>query len=277
MLGEATAEAFRRLRRHATDEARAEASERRRIEQDLGQAVAQETLTLHYQPRWSFPSGAITGAEALIRWPHRRRGMISPALFIPMAEQSGLIARIGAFALRAACVEAMLWPDPDLIISVNVSARQLAEQVLLGQVAAALEISGLPAERLELELTESTLLHVDTDTLLCLAALRDRGIGLALDDFGTGYASLGMLKRLPLTAMKLDRSLVRDLPDDREDVAIARAAVQTGHALGLLVAAKGIETEPQRAFLAAIGCDEGQGHLLARPLPAAQLRPLLVA
>ena len=277
MLHETTAEPLRRPRQRATDEARAEASERRRIEQDLGQAVAQEALTLHYQPRSCLRSGAVTGAEALIRWPHRRRGMISPAFFIPLAEQSGLITRIGAFVLRAACAEAMLWPDPDLIVSVNVSARQLSEQVLLGQVAAALEISGLPAERLELELSESMLLHVDTDTLLCLAVLRDLGIGLALDDFGTGYASLGMLKRLPLTVMKLDRSLVRDLPDDREDVAIARAAVQTGQALGLRVVAEGIETAPQRDFLAAIGCDEGQGHLFARPLPPAQLRPRFVA
>lgn len=289
MPHETTAAAFKRPRQRATDEARAEASERRQVEQDLRQAVSQESLTLHYQPRVNLrsgtsmgtpmgtPMGTITGAEALIRWPHRRRGMIAPAFFIPLAEQSGLITRIGAFVLRAACAEAMLWPDPGLIISVNVSARQLSEQVLLGQVAAALEISGLPAERLELELSESMLLHVDTDTLLCLAVLRDLGIGLALDDFGTGYASLGMLKRLPLTVMKLDRSLVRDLPDDREDVAIARAAVQTGQALGLRVVAEGIETAPQRDFLAAIGCDEGQGHLFARPLPPAQLRPRFVA
>ena len=256
-------------------DARAEANMRRRLEQDLRQAVAQESFTLHYQPRFCCRTGRIVGAEALIRWSHRRRGLVSPAYFIPLAEQNGLIVKIGAFALSHACAEATSWSGNESIVSVNVSPRQLSDRALLTQVARALEESGLAPERLELELTESMLLHVDTDTLFCLSALRDRGIGLALDDFGTGYASLGMLRRLPLTAMKIDRSLVRDLPDDREDVAIARAAVQTGHAMGLRVVAEGVETEAQRDFLAAIGCDEGQGYLFARPMPAAQLRARL--
>lgn len=254
-------------------DARAEANMRRRLEHDLRQAVAQDAFTLHYQPRICCRNGRVVGAEALIRWTHRRRGLVSPAYFIPLAEQNGLIVPIGAFGLRTACVEAMAWGDPGTVVSVNVSARQLAEGALLRQVATALQESGLPTERLELELTESMLLHVDADALFSLSALRDRGVGLALDDFGTGYASLGMLRRLPLTAMKLDRSLVRDLPNDREDMAIARAAVQTGHAMGLRVVAEGVETEEQRDFLAAIGCDEVQGYLLARPMPAEQVRP----
>ena len=252
-------------------DSRAETKIRRRLEQDLRQAVAQEAFTLHYQPRICCQDGSVVGAEALIRWPHRRRGLVSPAYFIPLAEQNGLIVKIGAFGLRVACAEAACWGSHH-VVSVNVSPRQLAEQALLGQVAVALEESGLPPERLELELTESMLLHVDSDALFSLSALRDLGVGLALDDFGTGYASLGMLRRLPLTAMKIDRSLVRDLPDDREDVAIARAAVQTGHAMGLRVVAEGVETEAQRDFLAAIGCDERQGYLFARPMPADQIR-----
>ncbi len=153
----------------------------------------------------------------------------------------------------------------------NVSARQLHDGALLDQVAAALEESGLMPECLELELTESLLIEVETETLLVLSAIRDLGVGLALDDFGTGYASLAVLKRLPLTAMKLDRSLVRDLPGDREDAAIVRAVVETGHALGLHVVAEGIETEAQRVFLASIGCDEGQGYLFGQPVPPASL------
>ena len=262
-------------RRSGPPDSHAEANIRRRLEQDLRQAVAQEAFALHYQPRFCCRTERIVGAEALIRWTHRRRGLVSPAYFIPLAEQNGLILKIGAFALRQACAEATSWAGNGSIVSVNVSPRQLTDRVLLTQVAQALEESGLAPERLELELTESMLLHVDTDTLFCLSALRDRGIGLALDDFGTGYASLGMLRRLPLTAMKIDRSLVRDLPDDREDVAIARAAVQTGHAMGLRVVAEGVETEAQRDFLAAIGCDECQGNLFARPMPAEQCRARL--
>jgi EAL domain-containing protein (putative c-di-GMP-specific phosphodiesterase class I) len=258
-------------------DARAEANIRRRLEQDLRHAVAQESFTLHYQPRFCCQTNRIVGAEALLRWTHRRRGLVSPAYFIPLAERNGLIVKIGAFALRQACAEAMTWAGGKAVISVNVSPRQLSDRALLTQVAQALEESGLPPERLELELTESMLLNVDTDTLFCLSALRDQGIGLALDDFGTGYASLGMLRRLPLTAMKIDRSLVRDLPDDREDVAIARAAVQTGQAMGLRVIAEGVETEAQRDFLAAIGCDEGQGYLFARPMPSEQYRARLAA
>lgn len=260
-----------RRRQSDPPDTKAEANMRRRLEQDLRQAVAQGAFILHYQPRICFTSGQVIGAEALLRWPHRRRGLVSPAYFIPLAEQNGLIVKIGAFALRAACVAAAAWQNSDCVISVNVSPRQLSDRALLSQVAAALEESGIRPERLELELTESMLLHVDADTLFSLSALRDRGVGLALDDFGTGFASLGMLRRLPLTALKLDRSLVRDLPDGPEDVAIARAAVQTGHAMGLRVVAEGVETEAQRDFLAAIGCDEGQGYLFARPMPAEQV------
>lgn len=247
-----------------------EAATVRRLERELRAATAAGAFTLHYQPRLSLATGEIEANEALIRWPDRKRGMIPPNTFIPIAERSDLINLIGAWVLVEACTEAVGWGKFNL--SVNVSARQLQSGVLPVQLAMALEHSGLPPDRLELELTESMLVDGSTDTLLALSAIRDLGVGLALDDFGTGFASLSMLKRLPLTVMKLDRSLVRELPMNREDAAIVRAVIATGHAMRLTVVAEGIETEAQRAFLSGIGCDEGQGYLFSHPLPAAQLR-----
>lgn len=250
---------------------RAEAAQRRRLQRDLEAATRDEAFVLFYQPRLSLSGGRTMGAEALIRWPHRKRGLVPPNSFIPLAERTGQITAIGGWVVRAACRAAASWPQ-SCTVSVNVSARQLSDGALLRQVAVALDETGLSPDRLELELTESMLVDVSVDTLLTLSAIRDLGVGIALDDFGTGFASLAMLKRLPLTVMKLDRSLVRDLPGDREDAAIVRAVVQTGHALGLLVVAEGIETEQQRAFLSGIGCDEGQGYLFSHPVPETQLK-----
>lgn len=250
-----------------------DASTRRRLERELRTAAAAGAFLLHYQPRLSLATGTVEANEALIRWPDRKRGLVPPNTFIPIAEQSDLINTIGAWVLLEACREAAGWDG--YRVSVNVSARQLQSGVLPVQLAMALEQSGLPPDQLELELTESMLVDGSTDTLLALSAIRDLGVGLALDDFGTGFASLSMLKRLPLTAMKLDRSLVRELPSNREDAAIVRAVIGTGHAMRLTVVAEGIETEAQRAFLSGIGCDEGQGYLFSHPLPAAQLRTKL--
>ena len=253
-------------------------STQRRIERDLKGAVFEGGLVLYYQPRLALASGSIVAAEALLRWPHPRLGLISPATFIPVAERTNLITEIGGIVLRGACREAVPWlGTTPPIVSVNVAARQVTDGALLGQIAVALDASGLPAERLELELTESTMLEISLETTLTLAAVRDLGVGIALDDFGTGYASLATLKRLPLTAVKLDRSLIRALPEDREDAAIVQALVATGHALGLTVVAEGIETEVQRAFLAGIGCDEGQGFLFSHPQPASAFATRLMA
>ena len=252
---------------------RNEVAKRRRLERNLRAAAVTGAFILHYQPRLGLATGRIEVNEALIRWPDRKHGLIPPNVFIPIAERSDLINLIGAWALIEACSEAKGWPSARL--SVNVSARQLQSGVLPIQLAMALEQSGLSPEKLELELTESMLVDGSIDTLLALSAIRDLGVGLALDDFGTGFASLSMLKRLPLTVMKLDRSLVRDLPSSREDAAIIRAVIETGHAMRLTVVAEGIETEAQRAFLCGIGCDEGQGFLFSHPLPADQLRSKL--
>ncbi len=257
-----------------SDEARTEARDRRRLQHDLKQAIATGGFVLHYQPRIALATGAVSGAEAVIRWPHRKRGLIAPDRFIPLAEQLGLIGPIGAWALRTGCAEAADWIDDRLMLSINVSPHQLQDATLLSHVADAVQAAGLTPECLELELTESTLLAIDDDTLLILSALRDMGVGLALDDFGTGYASLAMLRRVPLTALKIDRSLIRGVPHDTEDAAIVAAMVATTHAMGLRIVAEGVETEAQRQFLTQLGADDGQGHLFGRPVPMARLRQL---
>ncbi len=251
-------------------------AEDHRLEQDLQAAMDQGGFLLHYQPRVSLATREPVGAEALMRWAHRKRGMISPEVFIPVAERCGLITPMGGWAMAAACAEAATWPAAT-VVSVNVSARQIGDGVLQQQVEAALASSRLPPERLELELTESMLVDVGVETLFTLSAVRDLGVGIALDDFGTGYASLAALKRLPLTAMKLDRSLIRGVPHRREDAAIARAVVETGRALGLTIVVEGIETEAQREFLLGLGCAEGQSYLFGRPMPAGRLREVLGA
>lgn len=248
---------------------------RNRMDRALRRVIGHGGLVLHYQPRFCLAQGRMTGAEALVRWPDRRRGLILPDEFIPLAERSDAIHALGRWVLHAACAEAARWGG--IGVTVNVSPRQLLEGALLHDVGEALAGSGLPAEMLELDLTEAALLGCEPDTLLALSALRDVGVRLALDDFGVGAASLAMLKRLPLTALKIDRLLVRELPESHEDAAIADAAVRTGHALGLTVVAEGIETEPQRALLAGLGCDEGQGYLFGRPAPATSLREFLPA
>jgi EAL domain-containing protein (putative c-di-GMP-specific phosphodiesterase class I) len=248
---------------------RAAAAELRQTRQDLEAAASAEAFVLYYQPRVRLQSRQPSGAEALIRWPQRRRGLIPPTAFLPLAEESGAILRIGAWALRTACADARAWQDEP--VSVNISARQIAEGAVLGHLADALERTGLPPESLVVELTETMLANMSLDGLLTLSAIRDLGVGIAVDDFGSGLASLSVLRRLPLTALKLDRSLVRDLPAGREDAAVVRAIIAASHALGLSVIAEGIETEAQRSFLADIGCDEGQGFLFGQPVPAEQL------
>ncbi len=246
------------------------------LEGDLLRAVRDGSLSVDYQPRVCLATRRIMGAEALARWPHRRHGLVSPGVFIPLAERSDLIVDLGDWVLNKACTEVAGWPGRP-VVSVNVSARQLADGLVLRQVKRALAETGLPADQLELELTESMLVDAGVETLLTLSAVRDLGIGIALDDFGTGYASLGALKRLPLTVMKLDRSLVRGVPRFFEDTGIAKAVVATARTLGLEVVAEGIEDEEQCAFLAELGCREGQSFFLGRPTTSARLQELLAA
>ena len=236
------------------------ATDRRRIERELKHAMQHGRLQLIYQPRHALASGALIARDARIRWPDRRHGMVPAASFMPVAERSELINRIGAWMLTEACAYAASRSDT-LLLSVAVSPRQVQSGALLTQIGLALDRTGFVPERLELELTEPVFLDGDIDTLLTLSAIRDAGIGLSLQGFGAGHVSLSRLKRLPLTTLKLDPSLIRDLPRDREDAAIIQGVVHTAQAMELAVVAEGIEREPQRALLTALGCQQGQGPL----------------
>ncbi|MCB4824444.1 EAL domain-containing protein [Roseicella aerolata] len=245
---------------------------RRRLAADLRTALVRGELTLHYQPRVRLRDGETTGAEALLRWHHARRGSVPPAAFIPVAEGSDLIVALGGWVLRQVATAAAARPWLGRV-SVNVSARQILSRALPGQVEAALAESGLPAERLELELTETLALQEGPEVAAMLARLRDRGIAIALDDFGSGYASIGRLRRLPFTTLKLDHSLIAYLPGQAADLAVLRAVRDLGHALGLRLVAEGVERPEQRDLLAGLGFDEAQGYLFGGPVPVDALVP----
>ena len=248
--------------------ARSAAAERRRREQELRHALISGELALCYAARVSLATGAVGAAEAVIRWPHRRRGLVPAAEFMPLAERAGLATQISGWVLQEACRAAAAWPA-DVVVSVDVAGGHIAQDGLLDQVAAALDASRLPPERLEIEFSEADLTDCIEDPSLRLAALRDLGVGIALDEFGAGATSLSLLKRLPLTAVKLDASMLRNLLVSREDQAILRAIIQAAHALGLVAVAAGIETDEQRALLAEMGCNAGQGPLFGPPFATA--------
>ncbi|OQX13070.1 MAG: hypothetical protein BWK76_16710 [Desulfobulbaceae bacterium A2] len=239
------------------------------LEHRLRQAVARGELSLHFQPQFSLTDARLIGAEALLRWQHPEMGLVSPARFIPVAEESGLIVAIGEWVLQQACCQARRWLDDGLdlpVLAVNISALQFRQDNLVETVAAILRDSGLPPERLELELTESMLMQDLERTLTKLDAFKAMGISLSIDDFGTGYSSLTYLKRFKLDILKIDQSFVRDLAEDSDDAAIVRAIIQLGHSLNLRVIAEGVETAAQRDYLQGEGCDHVQGYLFSRPL-----------
>jgi diguanylate cyclase (GGDEF)-like protein/PAS domain S-box-containing protein len=240
----------------------------------LRTALEREELDLHFQPLVGISQPGVTCLEALLRWRHPLRGMVPPSEFIPAAEESGLITRIGAWALRTACHEAARWPWP-IPVAVNLSPVQFRHPGLVQMVADALAEAGLAAGRLELEITESALLQDDQASLSILRELGGLGVRLALDDFGTGFSSLGYLLRFPFHKIKIDRSFVAGLPEGRESKAVIRAVVSMGRSLGIAVTAEGVETAEQLAVLRRLGCDDAQGYLFSRPLPAASLAPLI--
>lgn len=250
---------------------------RLQLDHAMRQALAQQRFRLHYQPQVDLRSGAVTGAEALIRWRDPELGDISPGAFIPVAEESGFIVAIGDWVLREAVRQAARWYGTGLrlVTSVNVSALQFRQPGFVEGVAAALREAALPAAQLELELTESILIQDADDTLARLSALHQLGVKLAIDDFGTGYSSLGYLKRLPIGRLKIDRSFVKGLPADTRDAGIVAAIVNLGRALQLDVVAEGVETEAQRLFLRQAGCDQFQGFLFAAALDAPGFEALL--
>ncbi len=255
-----------------------ELSEKMTLIGDLRDAVESESLVLHYQPKVDSASGRICGVEALLRWTHPQLGPVSPDRFIPLAEESGLILPLGDWVLRTACTQARAWQDaglPPLRMAVNLSAQQFSRTDLASSIAAVLAASGLEARWLELEITESQIMGDDAGVQRSLHELKALGLGIAIDDFGTGYSSLAYLRRLPLDSIKIDRCFVRDLPDNRDDAAIAGAIVSMSHRLGLKVVAEGVETEGQARFLKVLACEEMQGYLFGRPLPPDQLEERL--
>jgi diguanylate cyclase (GGDEF)-like protein/PAS domain S-box-containing protein len=248
------------------------------LEADLRDGLNRNELLLHYQPQVD-SRGAITGAEALLRWQHPRRGMIPPFDFIPLAEETGLILPVGHWVLEAACERLKEWSAHErtasLTLAVNVSARQFRHADFVEQVLGVIERSGADPQRLKLELTESLLLEDVAEVIIKMAMLKAEGVGFSLDDFGTGYSSLSYLKRLPLDQLKIDQSFVRDVLTDPNDAAIARTIVALGQSMGLTVIAEGVETVEQRDFLAANGCRNYQGYLFGRPVAADEFEKLL--
>ena len=247
------------------------ALERLAMETSLRRGVEREQFFLHYQPRVSLQSGAVTGVEALVRWRHPDLGVVPPAEFIALAEETGSIAEIGRWVLGAACAQAAEWQRAGVApvrMAVNVSARQFMNDDLVAQVSAALGSSGLAAEHLELEITESVMAQSVERAAQVLAGLRALGVRIALDDFGTGYSALAHLKRFPIDTLKVDRAFVAGLPQSADDAAITRAIITMGRSMRLVVVAEGVETPEQYVFLQAQGCDEVQGYLFSPPLDA---------
>ncbi|MHB8666176.1 MAG: bifunctional diguanylate cyclase/phosphodiesterase [Burkholderiales bacterium] len=246
---------------------------------DLREALSQQQLVLYYQPQ-VIGDRRLTGAEALVRWRHPRRGMVSPAEFIPLAEETGLILALGQWVLQTACIQLARWASQpgtaDLLLAVNVSAKQLQQADFVDQVLEVLASTGANPNRLKLELTESLLVSNVEISIAKMTALKAHGVGFSLDDFGTGYSSLFHLKRLPLDQLKIDQSFVRDILINPNDAAIAKMIIALAESLGLSVIAEGVELEAQREFLARHGCHAYQGYLFSRPLPLGEFEELMV-
>ncbi|MBI4192304.1 MAG: EAL domain-containing protein [Betaproteobacteria bacterium] len=252
--------------------------ERLALETSLRRAVERQEFLLHYQPKIDIRSGRITGVEALVRWQHPDLGMVSPAQFIALAEETGLIVPIGEWVLRTACTEARGWIKkgaPSISVAVNLSARQFAREDFAASITSVLRESGLDPRLLELEITESTVMHNADRTANVLRQLKELGVSVAIDDFGTGYSSLGYLKRFPIDSVKIDRSFILDIPRDKDDVAITCAVIAMAHSLRLKVIAEGVETDEQYRFLLDHDCDEMQGYHFSKPVDAAAVARLL--
>jgi predicted signal transduction protein with EAL and GGDEF domain len=249
---------------------------RRILETDLRKALVAGEFELHYQPIVNLRSNQITGFEALIRWHHPDRGMVQPAMFIPLAEEIGFIIPLGEWVLREACATAAKWAEP-LMVAVNLSPAQFRNPHLIDTVADAISASGLPPERLELEITEMVLVGDSETTLTTLFQLRDLGVRIAMDDFGTGYSSLNYLQCFPFDKIKIDRSFVKDITDGVGSLNIVRAVTGMAQGLGMTTTAEGVETNEQLEIVRAEGCTDMQGFLFSRPLPSAEVDRLLAA
>jgi len=255
----------------------ARALERLTLENDLRSALSRFELCTFFQPQIEISTGIITGMEALLRWKHPELGMIPPAQFIPIAEDTGLILSIGEWVLRSSCLQARKWQKMGLplVISVNLSANQFQQQNLVSIVESALKNAGMMPSLLELEITESMSMKNPEDTLKALTGLKDLGVRIAIDDFGTGYSSLSYLKRFPIDTLKIDRSFLIDIPENPRDAEIVKAIIAMAHSLKLSVIAEGVETEAQAQYLVENGCAKMQGYLFSPPVPDAEFERLL--
>jgi len=261
-----------------SEDMNARARTRLKLEGDLRKALERGELSLVYQPQIDVRSGRIIGAEALLRWEHSELGNIPPFEFIPLAEETGMIIEIGNWVLQEACRQNKEWIDAGhnpIRIAINLSPVQFGQGDLVHTVSRVLDETGLHPEYLELEITESIIMRKVEETIIALQQFRDLGIGISVDDFGTGYSSLNYLKRLPLDALKIDRSFVKDIPDDTDDMAITAAIIAMGHQLNVAIVAEGVETAEQLAFLETHGCEMAQGYLISKPVPGEALEKLL--
>jgi diguanylate cyclase (GGDEF)-like protein len=252
----------------------ARAQARRLLEMDLRAAVQRNEFAVYYQPIRDVARDVVVAFEALIRWNHPERGLISPVSFIPLAEETGLIVALGEQVLRAACADAVTWPD-GIGVAVNLSPVQFKSPNLVGSVVEALTLSGLDARRLELEITESVLLQNSESTLTTLHELRALGVRISLDDFGTGYSSLSYLRSFPFDKIKIDRSFVQELSTREDSMAIVRAVTGLGRSLGIATTAEGVENDAQLELLKREGCTQAQGFLFSQPRPASEVANML--
>ena len=261
-----------------TEDIHVQSLERLTLETDLRRALERNEFFLHYQAKLDFSTGRITGVEALLRWQHPDLGTLLPARFISIAEETGLIVPIGRWVLQTACDQNVAWQRdglPPVCMAVNLSARQFAEEGLQNEIVFALQQSGMRPELLELELTESMVMHNPERATKVLAAVKALGVRIAIDDFGIGYSSLAQIKRFPIDTLKVDRSFIRDLADNPEDRAITQAIIAMGKTLSLTVVAEGVETQEQQAFLLAHACDAMQGYYFSRPVPESEFADFL--
>ena len=248
--------------------------DRRQLEDSFVHALEQDQLEVYYQPLICARSNLVTGMEALLRWQHPQRGMISPTLFVPIAEDLGLMGKIGTWVLEQACHDAMQWPSP-VRVAVNVSAAQFHTRNLELDIELALDKSGLSGERLELEITESVLLDDDDKVLRAIDCVQDLGVSVAIDDFGTGFSSLSYLHKYPIDKIKIDRSFVAKLPKSNHSLSIVRTVVSLARSIGMATTAEGIETREQHAVLREEGCEQLQGYLFSKPVPAKKAAELI--